>query len=121
MEGAEPGTWPGPTPSEKRAGLQRRLQGAGRVMAAVAAMVTAWTAWVARGRGQGRRVWLWLLSALALAAASAALWAGSGIVGVAVARLDCFLMRNETVTQQPVRLPGVTTLLLSEAEDFLHR
>lgn len=121
VEGAEPGAWPGPTPSEKRAGLQRRLQGAGRVMAAVAAVVMAWAVWVAWGQGQGRRVWPWLLSAMVLAMASAALWAGSGVVGVAVARLDCFLMRNKTVTQQPVRLDGVTALLLHEAEDFLRR
>ncbi|XP_029329644.1 arylsulfatase E-like [Mus caroli] len=29
VEGAEPGAWPGPSPSEKRAGLERRLRGAG--------------------------------------------------------------------------------------------
>nr|BDB45832.1 arylsulfatase E [Mus musculus molossinus] len=127
VEGAEPGAWPGPSPSEKRVGLERRLRGAGRGLAAMAAVASAAAAWAARGRGRergrgpGRRVWPWAWAALALGAGAGALWAAAGAVGVAVARLDCFLMRNGSVTQQPVRLAGVTELLLREAEDFLHR
>lgn len=108
----------GAEPSEKRAGLERRLRGAGRALAAVAVAIAA-LAW-GRGRGLAPACWApW--AAIALGAVAAIFEAGSYVVGGAVARYDCFLMRNATVTQQPLQLDHVTPLLLREAKDFLRR
>lgn len=108
----------GAEPSEKRAGLERRLRGAGRALAAVAVAITA-LAW-GRGRGLAPTCWApW--AAIALGAVAAIFEAGSYVVGGAVARYDCFLMRNATVTQQPLQVDHVTPLLLREAKDFLRR
>ncbi|GAB1298582.1 Steryl-sulfatase [Apodemus speciosus] len=103
----------GAEPSEKRARLERGLRRAGQGLAAMAAIVGSMTlAWCRR--------WVWW-AALALGMAAATLEVGSRVVGGAVARLDCFLMRGANVTQQPLRLGHVTPLLLGEAEDFLQR
>ncbi|XP_060039096.1 arylsulfatase L-like [Erinaceus europaeus] len=52
--------------------------------------------------------------------AAVLLSAASVLLGPLVARADCFLMRNHSVTQQPLRAPGVATLMLREAAHFLH-
>ncbi|XP_028636056.1 arylsulfatase E-like [Grammomys surdaster] len=102
-------------PSEKRAGLERGLRGTGRALGAAAAAAMALAA-LAGGRS---RAALW--AALALGVSAAILEAGSRAVGGAITYLDCFLMRNDTVTQQPLQLEHVNALLLREAEDFLRR
>ncbi|XP_076777071.1 arylsulfatase L-like isoform X2 [Arvicanthis niloticus] len=108
----------GAEPSEKRAGLERGLHGAGRGLAATA-LATVVAAMVAALAGARSRAALW--AALALGVSAAILEAGSYVVGGAITHVDCFLMRNTTVTQQPLQLGRVNPLLLREAEDFLRR
>lgn len=105
----------GAEPSEKRARLEHGLRRAGRALGAAAAAAMA-VAPLVRGRS---RAALW--AALVLGVSAAILEAGSRAVGGAIAQLDCFLMRNNTVTQQPLQLERVNPLLLHEAEDFLRR
>ncbi|XP_052046413.1 arylsulfatase L isoform X2 [Apodemus sylvaticus] len=99
-------------PSEKRTRLEQGLRWVGRGLAAMAAIMASITL-------AGRSWALWAV--LALGATSATLEVGSRVVGGAVARLDCFLMRGANVTQQPLSLSRLTPLLLREAEDFLQR
>ncbi|XP_012974029.1 arylsulfatase L isoform X2 [Mesocricetus auratus] len=101
----------GAEPSEKRATLQRRLLwGSQAALLAALALAGGRLARLARAP--------WTL-VLALAAAAAALHAASRLVGDFIVFADCFLMRNLSVTQQPVRLERLTGLLLAETEDFL--
>ncbi|XP_074248217.1 arylsulfatase L, partial [Saimiri boliviensis] len=43
----------------------------------------------------------------------------SYFVGALIVHADCFLMRNHTITEQPMRFQRVTPLILREVESFL--
>ncbi|XP_051038639.1 arylsulfatase L [Phodopus roborovskii] len=101
-------------PSEKRMKLQRRLHLCSQV-AAVASLTLA-----AGKLTRLIRAPRWML-VLVLAATTAMFAAASRHVGDFIIYADCFLMRNHTVTQQPLRLERVTGLMLREAETFLQR
>lgn len=111
--GVGPSAWA--APSEKRALLECRLRLLGRGLAAVGLAIL----FGGRGLGWGPRArWGAGLASMGLAAILEAGWRAAG---AAVARADCFLMRNASVTQQPLQLGHVNPLLLREVEDFLWR
>lgn len=103
----------GTEPSEKRVTLQRRLYLCSQASALAALTLVA-------GRLTGLlRAPRWLL--VLILAAAATMFAASRHVGDLIIYADCFLMRNHTVTQQPLHLEQVTGLMLREAETFLQR
>ncbi|KAL1790829.1 arylsulfatase E [Sigmodon hispidus] len=104
----------GGEPSEKRVTLQRRL-----LLCAQASVLATLT--MAAGRLTGLlRTPRWMLIFF-LAALATVFAAASHYVGDLIIYADCFLMRNHTVTQQPLRLEQVTGLMLREADTFLQR
>ncbi|XP_038182131.1 arylsulfatase L [Arvicola amphibius] len=103
----------GSEPSEKRVTLQRRLYLCSQASALAALTLVA--GWLT-GLLHAPR---WLL--VLILAAAATMFTASCHVGDLIIYADCFLMRNHTVTQQPLHLERVTGLMLREAETFLQR
>ncbi|XP_052607577.1 arylsulfatase L isoform X2 [Peromyscus californicus insignis] len=102
----------GAEPSEKRVTLQHRLHLWGQVSGLAALTLAA-------GRlTRLLRTPRWML-VLGLAAVATMFLAASRHIGDLIIYADCFLMRNHSVTQQPLRLERVTGLMLREAETFL--
>ncbi|ELK09001.1 Arylsulfatase E, partial [Pteropus alecto] len=99
--------------SEKRAGLQRRLEFYA-LMAALAALT------LAAGAASHLLPGSWVL-AVGAALAAALLSAASYFLGALIVHADCFLMRNHEVTQQPMHFPRTTALVLQEASAFIRR
>ncbi|XP_050998473.1 arylsulfatase L [Acomys russatus] len=112
MMGDCAGAWP----SEKRAALERRLVSWSQLSALATITLLA-----GRVVGLLPRTRCIVGLALAIAIAAAMFTLAARHVGGFIAHVDCFLMRNHSVTQQPLQLNKVTGLLLKEAEDFLHR
>lgn len=104
----------GAEPSEKRVALQRRLHLWGQACTLAALTLAA-------GRLTRLLRTPWWMLVLGLAALAAVFLAASRHVGDLIIYADCFLMRNHTVTQQPLRLERVAGLMLREAETFLQR
>lgn len=103
----------GTEPSEKRVTLQRRLYLCSQASALAALTLVA-------GRLMGLpHAPRWLL--VLILAAAAIMFTVSRHVGDLIIYADCFLMRNHTVTQQPLNLEQVTGLMLREAKTFLQR
>uniref|UniRef100_A0A8D2GLI6 Steryl-sulfatase n=1 Tax=Urocitellus parryii TaxID=9999 RepID=A0A8D2GLI6_UROPR len=98
--------------SEKRAGLERSLGlwvqvlAVGSLTLAAARLTRLTSSW---------------LPALGAALAAAVLLTAARFVGHLILHADCFLMRNHTVTQQPLDLDRATPLLLHEVSSFLQR
>ncbi|XP_023379529.1 arylsulfatase E [Pteropus vampyrus] len=99
--------------SEKRAGLQRRLESYALV-AALAALT------LAAGAASRLLPGSWV-PAVGATLAAALLSAASYFLGALIVHADCFLMRNHEVTQQPMHFPRTTALVLQEASAFIRR
>ncbi|XP_039698379.1 arylsulfatase L isoform X2 [Pteropus medius] len=99
--------------SEKRAGLQRRLESYALV-AALAALT------LAAGAASRLLPGSWV-PAVGATLAAALLSAASYFLGTLIVHADCFLMRNHEVTQQPMRFSRTTALVLQEASAFIRR
>lgn len=55
------------------------------------------------------------------ALAAALLFLCSCVLSPLIAHADCFLMRNRTITEQPMRFHRTTALMLREVSSFLKR
>ena len=49
------------------------------------------------------------------------LFTASCVVGTLIAHADCFLMRNHSITEQPMRSQRTTPLMLQEVSSFVKR
>lgn len=98
--------------SEKRVGLERTLGLWFQVLAV--ATLTLTVAKLTQVTGS----WVPVIGS---ALAAAALLATSRFLGPLIVHADCFLMRNHTITQQPMDLERATPLLLQEVSNFLQR
>ncbi|XP_053529408.1 arylsulfatase L [Artibeus jamaicensis] len=79
---------------------------------------------VALGLAAGKRIGLFSLSwALALCPAAVAVlfFTASRFIGTLVVHADCFLMRNHSITEQPMNLSRTTPLFLREVSAFVDR
>ncbi|XP_071069036.1 arylsulfatase L-like isoform X2 [Dasypus novemcinctus] len=99
--------------SEKRLALEGQLRSYIQIAALVALTLTV-------GKLTRLKGIPWTLVILATAAALL-LFVASHFMGVLIVHADCFLMRNHTVTEQPMRFQRTTSLLLKEARGFIQR
>uniref|UniRef100_A0A8C9DGK5 Arylsulfatase L n=1 Tax=Prolemur simus TaxID=1328070 RepID=A0A8C9DGK5_PROSS len=99
--------------SEKRAALERRLSLCFHAVALAALTLAA---------GKLTRLapvpWTPLLCSAVLAIL---LFTAARFLGTLIVHADCFLMRDHSVTEQPMRFQRTTSLLLEEVASFLKR
>ncbi|XP_048640633.1 arylsulfatase L isoform X2 [Marmota marmota marmota] len=98
--------------SEKRVGLERSLGLWFQVLAVASLTLTV---------GRLTQLTSSWVPAIGAALAAAVLLTASRLVGHLIVHADCFLMRNHTVTQQPLDFDRATPLLLQEVSSFLQR
>ncbi|KAM5197313.1 arylsulfatase L isoform 2-T2 [Hipposideros larvatus] len=99
--------------SEKRAGVQRKLNVCVQVLALAALTLAA-----------GKLARLLSVSwtpAVWLAAVALLLWTTLYFTGVLIIHADCFLMRNHSITEQPMQFQRTTPLMLKEVASFVRR
>ncbi|XP_036883589.1 arylsulfatase L-like [Sturnira hondurensis] len=99
--------------SEKRESLKRRLNFYALLAACLALALAA-------GKAIGLFPVPWAL-ALCPTAVAVLLFAASYFMGALIVHADCFLMRNHSITEQPMNLSRTTPLLLREVSSFVHR
>ncbi|XP_012314215.1 arylsulfatase L isoform X1 [Aotus nancymaae] len=99
--------------SEKRVNLEQKLNFLFQVLALVALTLAAGKLVHLISISWMPVIWSALLAVLLLTT--------SCFVGALIVHADCFLMRNHTITEQPMRFQRVTPLILQEVESFLKR
>ncbi|XP_004867383.1 arylsulfatase E [Heterocephalus glaber] len=99
--------------SERRVGLQRRLDFYFQVLAFAALTLAA-------GKLSHLLPVSWVPT-LSITVLAATVFTTSYFLGDLLVHADCFLMRNHVITEQPMRFEKTTSLLLKEAESFLKR
>lgn len=99
--------------SEKRANLERKLSLSAQALALAALTLAAGKVARLLGVSWAPVIWSTAGCVLALAAASC--------VGTFVVYADCFLMRNRSITEQPMVFPRTTALFLQEVSSFVRR
>ncbi|XP_019060369.2 arylsulfatase E [Fukomys damarensis] len=99
--------------SERRIGLQSRLDFYSHVLAVAALTLAA-------GKLTHLLPVSWTPAVLA-AIVAAGVFTTSHFLGGLLVHADCFLMRNHDITEQPMRLEMASSLLVEEAESFLKR
>lgn len=99
--------------SEKRAGLQRKLNAWAQVLAFGALTLAA-----------GKLTRLLSVSwtpAVGSTLVALLLWTASSFMGALIVHADCLLMRNHSITEQPMRFQRTTPLMLKEVSSFVRR
>ncbi|MBW02392.1 Arylsulfatase E, partial [Eschrichtius robustus] len=99
--------------SEKRAGLERKLNVCSHVMA-----LAAFT--LAVGKLTRLVAGSWTL-VICSAIVALVFFTTSYFVGALIVHADCFLMRNHCITEQPMCLQRTTALMLKEVSSFVQR
>ncbi|XP_037680541.1 arylsulfatase L-like isoform X2 [Choloepus didactylus] len=99
--------------SEKRAGLEHRLNLCVQIVAFAALTLT-----VAKLIHLISIAWMPVIWSTA---AAVLLFLTSYFVGVLIVHADCFLMRHHTITEQPMHFQRTTPLLLKEVSLFVQR
>uniref|UniRef100_A0A8C3VXM2 Arylsulfatase L n=1 Tax=Catagonus wagneri TaxID=51154 RepID=A0A8C3VXM2_9CETA len=99
--------------SEKRAGLERRLNLCCHLVAVAALTLTAGKLLHLMPGSWTPVIWSALLAAL--------LFVCSAALGPLIAHADCFLMRNHSITEQPMRFRRTTVQMLEDVSRFLQR
>ncbi|XP_008585605.1 PREDICTED: arylsulfatase E isoform X2 [Galeopterus variegatus] len=99
--------------SEKRVSLERKLSLCFQMVAFAALTLVA-------GRLTGLTWGSWMPVILSTIAATVLLMAWY-FVGALIVHANCFLMKNYTITEQPMRLQRTTSLILEEVSSFLKR
>nr|KAF6491747.1 hypothetical protein HJG59_001051 [Molossus molossus] len=99
--------------SEKRANLERRLHVLAQVLALAVLTVSAGKLTRLLSVSWAPAIGLTVGCVLSLAAASC--------VGTMIVHADCFLMRNHTITEQPMVFARTTALILKEVSSFVKR
>lgn len=108
MGDCEPGAM-----SEKRAGLEHKLNVCSHVMALAAFTLTA-------GKLTRLVAGSWTLVICSATVALLCLTT-SYFMGALIVHADCFLMRNHAITEQPMSLQRTTALMLKEVSSFVKR
>lgn len=99
--------------SEKRAGLEQKLNTGFQIMAFAALTLTA---------GKLTRLTPGSWTPVVWSTAAAILFlTTSYFLGALIVHADCFLMRNHTITEQPMRFQRTTSLILKEVSSFIQR
>lgn len=99
--------------SEKRAGLERTLHLCMQIAACGALTLAA-----------GRRARLLPVPwgpVVGLSVTAALFFIASRVLGALIVRADCFLMRNHSITEQPMDFPRTAVRMLREASSFIQR
>ncbi|XP_054441003.1 arylsulfatase L [Pteronotus mesoamericanus] len=99
--------------SEKRSVLESKLNFYMQLMALAALTLTAGKSTHLLAISWAPAIWSTLLAVL--------LFMASHLIGVLIIHADCFLMRNHSITEQPMNLSRTTSLFLKEASTFLKR
>lgn len=99
--------------SEKRVALEHKVEFYFQIMAFAALTLTA-------GKLARLASWSWT-PVIWLTIVAILLFMASYFVGVLIVHADCFLMRNHTVTEQPMRFERTTSLILKEVSSFVQR
>ncbi|XP_071076483.1 arylsulfatase L-like [Desmodus rotundus] len=99
--------------SEKRAGLERQLSVCGLFVAFVALALTA-------GKCTGLLTVSWALPICSTIVATL-FFMTVYFIGVLIVHADCFLMRNHSITEQPMRFSRTASLFLQEVSSFVER
>ncbi|XP_032476264.1 arylsulfatase E isoform X1 [Phocoena sinus] len=99
--------------SEKRAGLEHKLNVCSHVMALAAFTLTA-------GKLTRLVAGSWTLVICSATVALLCLTT-SYFMGALIVHADCFLMRNHAITEQPMSLQRTTALMLKEVSSFVKR
>ncbi|XP_029786064.1 arylsulfatase E isoform X1 [Suricata suricatta] len=99
--------------SEKRAGMEHKLNVCFQIVALAALTLAAGK--LARLTSGSWTPVVWLTIAAIL------LFTTSRFLGVLIVHADCFLMRNHTITEQPMRVQRTTSLILTEVASFIQR
>uniref|UniRef100_A0A2K6RAF3 Arylsulfatase L n=1 Tax=Rhinopithecus roxellana TaxID=61622 RepID=A0A2K6RAF3_RHIRO len=99
--------------SEKRVNLEQKLNFLFQVLALVALTLAAGKLTHLIPVSWTPVIWSALSAVLLLA--------GSYFVGALIVHADCLLMRNHTITEQPMRFQTTTPLILQEVASFLKR
>ncbi|XP_077610859.1 arylsulfatase L [Crocuta crocuta] len=99
--------------SEKRAGMERKLNVCFQIVAFAALTLTAGKLTHLTSGSWTPVIWLTLAAML--------LFTTSYFLGALIVHADCFLMRNHTITEQPMRFQRTTSLILKEVSSFLQR
>ena len=99
--------------SEKRAGLEHQLSVCGLFVAFVALALTA-------GKCTGLLTVSWALPICSTIVATL-FFTTVYFIGVLIVHADCFLMRNHSITEQPMRFSRTASLFLQEVSSFVER
>uniref|UniRef100_A0A2K6FQE5 Arylsulfatase L n=1 Tax=Propithecus coquereli TaxID=379532 RepID=A0A2K6FQE5_PROCO len=99
--------------SEKRVALERELSLCLHAVASAALMLAA-------GK-LTRLIRLPWTPVIWSAVAAILLFTATRLLGTLIVHADCFLMRDHSIMEQPMRLPRTTSLLLHEVASFLKR
>ncbi|XP_027970804.1 arylsulfatase E [Eumetopias jubatus] len=99
--------------SEKRAGMERKLNVCFQIMAFTALMLTTGKLTHLTSGSWTPVIWSTIAAIL--------LFMTSYFMGVLIVHADCFLMRNHTITEQPMDFQRTTSLILKEVSSFVQR
>jgi len=99
--------------SEKRAGMEHKLNVCFQIMAFTALTLTAGKLTHLTSGSWTPVIWSTIAAIL--------LFMTSYFMGVLIVHADCFLMRNHTITEQPMHFQRTTSLILKEASSFVQR
>lgn len=99
--------------SEKRVGLENKLNFCSQIMA-IAALTFTTGKLIHLMAGSWALV-IWSTVAAILLSVS------SYFTGALIVHADCFLMRNHTITEQPMHFQRTTSLILKEISSFVKR
>ncbi|XP_047703320.1 arylsulfatase L isoform X2 [Prionailurus viverrinus] len=99
--------------SEKRAGMERKLNVCFQIMAVAALTLTAGKLTHLTSGSWTPVIWSTMAAIL--------LFTTSYFLGDLIVHADCFLMRNHTITEQPMHFPRTTSLILKEVSSFIQR
>ncbi|KAK2496241.1 hypothetical protein MC885_004304 [Smutsia gigantea] len=99
--------------SEKRVALEHKVKFYFQIVVFAALTLTA-------GKLVRLSSWSWM-PVIWSTVVAVLLFTASHFVGVLIVHADCFLMRNHTITEQPMRFERTTTLLLKEVSSFVKR
>ncbi|XP_077744731.1 arylsulfatase L isoform X2 [Canis aureus] len=97
--------------SEKRAGMEHKLNVCFQIMAFAALTLTAGKLTHLTSGSWTPVVWSTIAATL--------LFVTSYSIGVLIVHADCFLMRNHTITEQPMHFQRTTSLILKEVSSFV--
>lgn len=99
--------------SEKRAGMEYKLHVCFQIMVFAALTLTAGKLTHLTSGSWTPVIWL-TIAAILLSVTSC-------FIGVLIVHADCFLMRNHTITEQPMHFQRTTPLVLKEVSSFVQR